>query len=122
MRQAGAAGQALSIRLWKVADPGKSWRSSRSHRPEGRQGASAGVELTLGFLLGIKGVRGSMPTAAPGTWPRAEQRAVPAMGAAAPALLVLLGLTAAVCDAQNTCPGECGTNPATLRQPVSSPP
>ncbi|NWQ81446.1 FCN1 protein, partial [Columbina picui] len=34
----------------------------------------------------------------------AERRAVLAMGRAAPALLVLLSLTAAVCDAQNTCP------------------
>lgn len=47
-----------------------------------------------------------------------------AMGRAAPTLLALLSLAATICDAQDTCPGEWGTNPTAilLRQPVSSPP
>lgn len=46
---------------------------------------------------------------------------MPAMGRAAPTLLALLSLTATTCDAQDTCPGEWGTNPTAipLRQPVT---
>lgn len=73
MRQAGAAGQALSIRLWKVADLGKSLRSSQSPRPESRQWASAGVEFTLGGFVGYK--RHAWVNANHSAWDVAEGRA-----------------------------------------------
>lgn len=126
-RQAGAAGQELSRQtcgkwlIWETA-----WDPARV--PDLRAGSGQAQRWSLHwvFLLGIKGLDESMLTTAPGMWwgeLRGERRAVPAMGRAAPTLLALLSLTATISDAQDTCPGEWGTNPTAipLRQPISSP-
>jgi len=92
--------------------------------PGSRQQASAEVELMLGFCVRYKRLRwvSANHSARDMDEERMERGAVPAMGRAAPVLLALLSLAAAVCDAQDACPGECPADPAAIPDSPLHPP
>lgn len=108
VRQAGATRQELSPSdFWEAA---YLWNSLRPSQVPDLRAATGQVQrwsLHWGCLLDIECLDGSVLTTAHRRWLKGVvQRAMLAMGIAAPALLVLLTLRVTICDAEDTCSGE----------------